>query len=171
MAAVDVNITLYDMVAASPDIVIRALPAAPTAPLVDLFIYVTPATKTDIIIGSVVTPRAEVAGPVLAATLIPIFLYVGDATPENIIIGDPTVVRPTGGFPTQFSGFKVRKTGSTIELCLVATADAPAGMGGQLRVRKGGTTYALYLVETTDPNASPVRIKTTTGTKSIRLKT
>ena len=65
----------------------------------------------------------------------------------------------------------MRKTGSTIELCLVATADAPAGMGGQLRVRKGGTTYALYLVETTDPNASPVRIKTTTGTKSIRLKT
>ena len=135
MAAVDVNITLYDMVAASPDIVIRALPAAPTAPLVDLFIYVTPATKTD------------------------------------IIIGDPTVVRPTSGFPTQFSGFKVRKTGSTIELCLVATADAPAGMGGQLRVRKGGVTYALYLVEVGDSNASPVRIRTSTGIKSIRLKT
>lgn len=74
-------------------------------------------------------------------------------------------------FPTQYAGFKIRKTGSTIELCLVATADAPAGMGGQLRTRKGGTTYALYLVETTDPNASPVRIRTSAGTKAIRLKT
>jgi len=76
-----------------------------------------------------------------------------------------------GGFPTQYSGFKVQKTGSTIELCMVATADAPTGMGGSIRVRKGGTTYALYLVETADSNASPVRVRTTTGTKAVRLKT
>ena len=44
-------------------------------------------------------------------------------------------------------------------------------MGGQLRFRKGGTTRAIYLVETTDPNASAVRLRTTTGTKAVRLKT
>lgn len=76
-----------------------------------------------------------------------------------------------GSFPTQFSGVKVRKTSSTIDLCLVATADAPAGMGGVPKVNKNGTIYALYLVETSDPNASPVRIQTSTGTKAIRLKT
>lgn len=76
-----------------------------------------------------------------------------------------------GGFPTQYSGFKVRKTGSTIELCLVAEADAATGMGGVPKIRKGGVTYALYLVETADGNASPVRIRTTTGTKAIRVKT
>lgn len=76
-----------------------------------------------------------------------------------------------GGFPTQYSGFKVRKTGSTIELCMVATGDAPTGMGGSIRINKNGTTYALYLVETGDSNASPVRVRTTTGTKSIRVKT
>jgi len=75
------------------------------------------------------------------------------------------------GFPTQFSGFKIQKTGSTIELCLVATGDAPTGMGGSIRINKNGTTYALYLVETGDSNASPVRVRTTVGTKSVRLKT
>lgn len=98
-------------------------------------------------------------------------LYEGHATPNNIILRDPTVTDSPGGFPTQYAGLKVRKTGSTIELCMVATADAPAGMGGQVRVYKGGVTYALYLVETSDGNASPVRIRTSAGTKSIRLKT
>ena len=74
-------------------------------------------------------------------------------------------------FPTQYSGFRVRKGAVNQELCLVATADAPTGMGGQLRVRKGAATYALYLVETVDPNASSVRIRTSTGTKAVRLKT
>lgn len=75
------------------------------------------------------------------------------------------------GFPTQFFGLRVWDVDHMVELCLVATADAPAGMGGQLRLRKTATTYAVYLVETTDPNASTVRIRTTTGTKVIRLKT
>lgn len=74
-------------------------------------------------------------------------------------------------FPQQFSGLKIQKTGSVIELCLVAEADAPLGMGGVVKLRKNATTYAAYLVETADQNASPVRIRTSTGTKAIRLKT
>lgn len=76
-----------------------------------------------------------------------------------------------GGFPTQYSGWKVRSTGSTIELCLVATADAPTGMGGQLRFQRTAGTFAAYLVETSDPNASPVRVRTGAGVKAIRRKT
>lgn len=84
---------------------------------------------------------------------------------------DVAAVAAGGGFPTQFSGLRIKKTASTIELCLVANADAPTGMGGRVKIRKGVVDYAVYLVETTDPNASPVRVRTTTGTKSIRLKT
>lgn len=130
----------------------------------DIQLFAGHATPKNIIL------RALPAAALAATTTI--FLYAGHATPNNIILSDPTVVR--GGapvFPTQFSGFKVRKTGSTIELCLVATADAPTGMGGSIRINKNGTTYALYLVETGDSNASPVRVKTVTGIKSVRLKT
>jgi hypothetical protein len=52
---------------------------------------------------------------------------------------------------------------------LVALADAPAG--NQIRIRKGGTDYAAYLVDTSDGNASAVRVRTSAGTKAIRLKT
>lgn len=76
-----------------------------------------------------------------------------------------------GGFPTQFFGLRAQKTGSIIDLCLVAEADAPSGMGGVIKIDKNGTLYAVYLVEVGDGNASPIRIKTTTGIKSIRLKT
>ena len=76
---------------------------------------------------------------------------------------------PTVGFPTQYFGLKVRGVSSTLDLCLVAVADAPAG--NQLRVRKGATTYAVYTVDTTDPQASPLRLRTSAGTKAIRLKT
>ena len=78
---------------------------------------------------------------------------------------------PTSTFPTQYSGFRVYDNGAAFDLCLVATADAPTGMGGQLRLRKGATTYAVYLVETSDGDASTVRIRTTTGVKAIRRKT
>lgn len=91
-----------------------------------------------------------------------------DPDPDDIRLRDPTT---TGSFPTQFAGFRVRKSSGTIELCLVATADAPAGMGGQLRLRRSADTLAFYLVDTTDPNASPLRIQTSTGVKSVRLKT
>lgn len=75
------------------------------------------------------------------------------------------------GLPTFFDGFKVRATSGTVTLALVDVADAQTGMGGVMRVDKNGTVYALYFVETTDPDASPVRVQTTTGIKSIRLKT
>jgi hypothetical protein len=44
-------------------------------------------------------------------------------------------------------------------------------MGGVIKIDKGGTLYAVYLVETSDPDATPVRVRTTTGTKAIRRKT
>lgn len=73
-------------------------------------------------------------------------------------------------FPAQFSGLRTFYDGVIVELCLVAAADAPTGMGGRMLVDKSGTR-CVYLVETTDPQASKVRIRTSTGTKSIRLKT
>src|SRR3990167_8565117 len=76
-----------------------------------------------------------------------------------------------GGFPIQYDGLRAYYGGSVISLCMVAEADAPAGVGGAIKVNKAGTLYAVYIVETTDANATPVRIKTTTGIKAIRLKT
>lgn len=88
-------------------------------------------------------------------------------------LGFALVWAASGGavFPTQYFGLRAFYRGAVKDLCLVATADAPAGMGGVPRVQKGGVTYAVYLVETTDPNASPVRISTSAGTKAIREKT
>jgi hypothetical protein len=74
-------------------------------------------------------------------------------------------------FPTQFFGLRTYDNGAVQDLCLVATADAPGSMGGQLRISKNGTVYAVYLVETSDGNASTVRLRTSSGTKAIRLKT
>lgn len=74
-------------------------------------------------------------------------------------------------FPTQFSGLRTFYGGTMKELCLVAEGDAPSSMGGVLKVDKNGTIYAVYLVETSDTDASSVRIRTSTGTKAIRLKT
>jgi hypothetical protein len=76
-----------------------------------------------------------------------------------------------GGFPTQYFGLKVYYGGAVRDLCLVAEADAPSGMGGVIKVRKSSGTFAVYLVETSDGNASTVRVRTATGTKAIRLKT
>lgn len=76
-----------------------------------------------------------------------------------------------GGFPTQFSGLKAYFGAVIQELCLVATGDAPTGMGGVPRIQNNGVTYAVYLVETGDSNASPIRIRTGAGTKAIRKKT
>jgi len=77
---------------------------------------------------------------------------------------------PSGLFPTQYAGLRYFK-GTVRELCLVAEGDAPTGMGGVWKIRKGGVDYAVYLVETSDPNASHVRVQTTTGIKAARLKT
>ena len=74
-------------------------------------------------------------------------------------------------FPVQFAGLRVYYGAAVRELCLVAEADAPAGMGGVIKINKNGTKYVVYLVETSDANASSVRIQTVTGTRAIRLKT
>ena len=81
------------------------------------------------------------------------------------------IVIPSGDFPTQYFGLRARGVASTLDLCLVVTADAPISMGGVITIDKSGTNYAIYLVEVGDSNASPVRVQTTTGIKSIRLKT
>jgi hypothetical protein len=80
---------------------------------------------------------------------------------------------PAGGpaFPPQYAGLRVWDDGAAVELCVVAEADAPSGMGGVLKLRQPGETRVVYLVETHDSNASTVRIQTTTGTKAIRKKT
>lgn len=74
-------------------------------------------------------------------------------------------------FPTQYDGLFVFYGGSVHALCLVAVADAPAGMGGVPMIEKGGVALAVYLVETTDGNASSVRMQTSAGMKAIRVKT
>jgi hypothetical protein len=74
-------------------------------------------------------------------------------------------------FPVQYSGLRAYFQGSVKELCLVIEDDAPPGIGGVPIINKNGILYAIYLVEADDPNASPIRIRTTLGTKAIRLKT
>lgn len=102
--------------------------------------------------------------------------FVGHSTSTDLVARPAIYVQTAAayvppGFPTQFFGLRVYDNGAVQNLCLVATADAPTGMGASPRVRKGGTIYAVYLVETSDPNASTVRCRTSAGTKAIRLKT
>lgn len=78
---------------------------------------------------------------------------------------------PVVSFPTQFFGLKAYYHSMVNDLCLVAEADAPTGMGGVLKINKNGTAYAVYLVETSSPEASPIRVYTTSGAKAIRVKT
>lgn len=118
------------------------------------------------------TPRDIIlrALPVAVITGTSIFLHQVDATPTTIILRDTTIPYAVAGFPTQYSGLRYY-FGTVKELCLVAEADAPSGMGGVWKINKGGTNYAVYLVETGDGNASGVRVNTTTGVKAARLKT
>lgn len=97
-----------------------------------------------------------------------IYLRTLHTTPRTIVLYRADESGDTGSFPTQYAGLRTWN-GSLVELCLVATADAPAG--DQWRVYKGGTAYAVYLVDTTDPLASGVRIQTSAGVKSARIKT
>lgn len=127
----------------------------------DIWLRAGHATPADVQLYAVREPRGNKD----------VWLFAGHSTPSDIILREFRAY-PSGAFPTQYLGLRVRKSGSTLDLCLVATADAPSGMGGQLRIRNaGGTIRAVYLVETTDPNASPLRLRTTTGTKAVRLKT
>lgn len=117
-----------------------------------------------------ITPATQALSPYTVPSLSAVdFALTTWTAPTYMDVGWELL--PSTSFPTQFSGFRVYDNGAAFDLCLVATADAPTGMGGQLRVRKGGTTYAAYLVETSDGDASTVRIRTTTGVKAIRRKT
>lgn len=107
--------------------------------------------------------------PVAIITGTTIFLYPGDASPNTILLHNLQTHEGGGGsFPTQYSGLRYYH-GTVKELCLVATADAPAG--SQWRIMKGGVTYAVYLVDTSDSNASAIRVNTASGVKAARLKT
>lgn len=98
------------------------------------------------------------------------FALVTYTAPTYTYVGWELLPAPSG-FPTQFAGLRTYYGGAVRELCLVAEADAPTGMGGIIKIDKGGTLYAVYLVETTDPDASPVRVETSAGVKAIREKT
>ena len=108
-------------------------------------------------------PVAAIASTVLYLTPV--------ETPATTLVLLPVSTLPpsSGGFPTQYPGLRTYYGGAVVSLCLVAAADAPAGDAPM--VRKGATTYAVYLVDTTDPNASPVRLRTDSGTKAIRRLT
>lgn len=93
-----------------------------------------------------------------------------DANTADVRLRDPTAFG-SGGFPTQYAGLRTYFHAAVQELCLVAEADAPTGMGGVVKISKGGVSYAVYLVETVDALATPVRIETTVGTKAVRYKT
>lgn len=95
-------------------------------------------------------------------------ISLSDTSVQVLVSGVPV---PTVSFHAQFSGLRIFYEGSVHELSLVSEADAPIGMGGILKIRKDGVNYVVYLVEVNDANASRLRIRTTTGTKAIRLKT
>jgi len=144
------------------------------------------------------SPPGYMGGPVASGggTVTYIGSYLGGSTG---MVGGWLGVSASATFPTQYGGLRVfvpgtsagagylgkygggsdfyfgsvggSSSGQVVTLCLVAEADAPSGMGGVLKFRKNSTTYAIYLVATSDPNASPVRVRTTTGIKAIRLKT
>lgn len=128
----------------------------------DIFLYAGDASPNDIVLRAL---------PLVDIVSTTIWLLALDATPKNIILRDPTATPVVGGFPTQYLGFRIHKGSGDIDICLVAEADAPAGMGGVWKIRVGGVTRAVYLVETGDGNASPLYIRTVTGTKAARLKT
>lgn len=58
--------------------------------------------------------------------------------------------------------------GTVYYICLVALGAGTGGMGGIPRHRKGGVTYDVVLVDLADPNALPMRIETTIGTKAFK---
>lgn len=70
-------------------------------------------------------------------------------------------------FPTEYPGLRVYN-GNILELSIVGWLDTLAG--DRVSIEINGTVYAAYLVPVTDPNASPVRVQTETGTKAIRYK-
>lgn len=82
--------------------------------------------------------------------------------------GMPFLGAANSGVTPATTGLRLKTGSGIIELTLVAAGAAVPAMGGAPMIRKNGVTYALYLVETTDPNASALRIKTSTGIKAVR---
>jgi hypothetical protein len=73
-------------------------------------------------------------------------------------------LRAWGPPPYVDCGLRIRTGTQTL-----AIACEPAGiLTSPLRIRKGATTYGIVLVATTDPNASPIRIWTSSGVKALR---
>jgi hypothetical protein len=73
-------------------------------------------------------------------------------------------LRAWGPPPYIDCGLRIRTETQTL-----AIACQPAGiLTSPLRIRKGATTYGIVLVATTDGNASPIRIKTSSGIKALR---
>lgn len=131
-----------------------------------------PATQTDFALKRpAYQPGRRWNGLMLGLPVRSVTFSVPANTTYEQALGFAQAWAATGAFPTQYFGLKAFYRGAVKDLCLVAVADAPAGMGGVPRVQKGGVTYAVYLVETSDPNASPVRMQTSAGVKAIREKT
>jgi hypothetical protein len=118
-----------------------------------------------------ITPNTEALSAYTAPALNEVDFELTTHTAPSLTPIDFEVLDAEAGFPTQYAGLRTFYGAVVKELCLVAIADAPTGMGGVIKIDKNGTLYAAYLVETNDANASNVRVKTATGTKAVRLKT
>jgi len=75
---------------------------------------------------------------------------------ERVSAGQVVTISAVSAY---YHGLKVQGAGE-LALCEVGIHS--------LRIRKGGTTYGIELVATGDPNASAIRIKTSSGVKAIR---
>lgn len=84
---------------------------------------------------------------------------------------DVRLYGPGSSFPTQYPGLRIWHSGAVVSLCVVATGDAPTGLGGQPRIYMDGVVRALYLVATSDPDASPVRMRVGGVTRAVRRLT
>lgn len=137
-------------------------------------LYTTPALNAvNFALSTHTTPSIASPQNVLTAYVLPALAAVNFALTAYTLPTYPDVgweLLPVVSFPTQYPGLRGYDA-TVMELCLVAVADAPSGMGGVPMLRKNGVTYAVYLVETSDPNASTFRFRTSAGTKAVRLKT
>jgi len=144
-------------------------------------------TATATAVGGSLSAATGAANGTGAATGVTLLLYsgiasasgaatafgTGKSTVESVgtSTGTGAAMGSSDGFPAQFSGLRVYYGAAVHDLCLVTAASAPAGMGGVIEIYKNGTYYAAYLVEIADSNASPIRVKTSTGIKAVRIKT
>lgn len=86
-------------------------------------------------------------------------LNAGNAESNSLMVRTPICQTACNG--GQDIGLKMREAGQNVNI-----AAGPAG-NSPLRIRKGGTTYGIVLVDPADPNASKIRIKTSSGIKAL----